>query len=225
MAISNTYIQLQQQIAQEIGDRTQLLAAGTGVFAPIKNAIQQAIAKWEREPFYFNEIYNSTSPLFTTVLSQELYTTVDAPAIATAPYITDLCILISGSRYWLTKRTWPYLEDLAVSTTNTGQPVDWAYFAETIRLYPIPNGAYPVRSARTQRLAALSADADANVWTQDAYDLIRCEAKRILGQDILHDPDLVAAMNAEIHGTHGYLYALRAESTRRARGRIVPSQF
>jgi hypothetical protein len=144
MAISATYLQLQQQIAMELGDRTQLLA-GSGIWSPIKNAIQSAIAKFERERFYFNEMYNSSTPLFTTVAGQELYTTAAAAGIVTAPEIDELRALVSGTYRVLTKRSWAYLSDISSNPSSRGQPDEWAYLASNIRLYPIPDGAYQVR--------------------------------------------------------------------------------
>lgn len=232
MSISATYITLQRQIADELGNRTDLLdpLSDSGLtLSPIENAIASAIAKWEREPFYFNEVY--TQPLFTTVASQELYTTTDAAAIATAPDLYVLHALIASNRHVLERRNWEYIEELSISPTNTGQPTDWAYFAQQIRLYPIPDGAYPIRATRLQRVAALSADADTNVWTQDAFDLIRSEAKLILATETLHDEAIARACKIAIYGDpavprdRGYLGALWAETTRRTRSRIRPTQF
>ena len=227
MAISATYIQLQTRIADEIGDRSDLLAPllSTSVNSPIKRAIQSAIAKWEREPFYFNEVYNSATPFLTTVAGQELYTVSDAAAIASAPYIMSMHALIGGNRNSLTHRDWQYIDDVSSSPTSRGQPTDWAYFGQQIRFYPIPDAAYPIRASRLQRLTALAADSDANVWTQDAFDLIRCEAIAGLARGLLKDPALAAQAETQIYGPHGYLYALKAESSRRARSRITPTQF
>lgn len=227
MAISATYIQLQIRIADEIGDRTDLLAPllSASANSPIKRAIQSAIAKWERERFYFNEVYNSATPLFTTVSGQELYTTSDAAGIATAPDIDELRATISGSRQVLTKRSWGYLEEMSSNPSARGQPSEWAYFGQQIRLYPIPDGAYPIAASRVQRLAALSADADTNVWTQDGFDLIRCEAIANLGRGILRDPELAAQAEAQIYSPRGYLYELKAETARRAKSGIKPTQF
>lgn len=232
MAISATYIQLQRQIADEMGDRTDLLSplSDSGLSAsPVQNAIQSAISKFERETFYFTETYSS--PLFTTVASQEFYTSSDAAAIATIPNVIYLHILIAGNRFPLTKRGWQYIEEMSISPASTGQPEDWAYFAEQIRLYPIPDGAYPVRASHTTKLTNLSADADSNVWTSDAFDLIKSEAKLILAQEVTHDNELATRMKLAIYGDpqdpriRGYLGALKAETTRRARSKIRPSQF
>lgn len=224
MAISATYLQLQQRIAMELGDKTQLLS-GSGIWAPIKNAIQFAIAKWERERFYFNEVYNSATPLFSTVAGQELYTTSDAAGIATAPDIDELRALINGSRRVLTRRSWGYLEEMSSNPSARGQPSEWAYFGQQIRLYPIPDAVYQIAASRVQRLTALSADADTNIWTQDGFDLIRCEAIAGLGRGILQDPTLAAQAEAQIYGPRGYLYMLKAETARRAKSGIRPTQF
>lgn len=232
MAISATYITLQRQIADELGDRIDLLTAladSSLALSPIKNAIQSAIAKWEREPFYFNEVFAQN--LFNTVIGQELYTSTANAIVATSPDIMRLHILISGNRYPLELRTWGYMENISMNPSTRGQPIDYAYLAETIRLYPIPDGVYPITLSALQRVAALSTDADANVWTQDAYDLIRSEAKLILARETLSDDDMAARMERAIYGNpanpreRGYLYALKAETTRRARSRILPSHF
>jgi len=233
MPISATYLELQKAIADGLGNRTDLLSplSDSGLSSsPIKLAIQSAIAKWEREPFYFNEAYDYATPLFTTVSGQEFYTSADAAAIATSPYIVTLHALVSAIRYPLTLRPWNYLDGLSTNPAARGIPYDWAYLASQIRLYPIPTGAYPIRASRTMRIAALSADGDANAWTQDAYDLIRAEAMLILASETLHDDETAARMRASIYGNpmtgeRGYLYALKAETARRGRSRIMPTRF
>lgn len=234
MTWSSTYLGLQKAIADELGDRTDLLLplSDSGLsMSPIQNAIQSAIAKWEREPFYFNSEY--TVPFFTTVASQQFYTVDDAPAIATTPAWDRIHILINTNRYTLNARTWQYLEDIDVNPqATTSQPVDYAYFAEQFRLYPTPDHAYEVIASRYTRFTNLSADADSNVWTNDAYDLIRSEAKLILAQEVLHDSGITAECmvaiygNPQIPGSRGYLYPLKAETTRRqGNGRLIPTYF
>src|SRR6478609_11977122 len=116
MPISATYIDLQRHIADDLGDRQDLLSElsdSSLTTSPIKRAIQSAISKWEREPFYFLEAY--TVPWFTTVSGQELYTSSDAASIATTPNVVSLHILISGNRYPMTKRDWDYLEGISIN--------------------------------------------------------------------------------------------------------------
>jgi len=232
MAISGTYQQLQKQIADELGDRQDLLSplSDSGeVTAPIANAIQSAIAFWERENFYFLQSY---ATLFNTVAGQEFYTGADGPAIATAPSIVILRVLVNGQRYPITKRTWQYIEQISTNPLVTSTyPADWAYFAEQIRLYPIPSQAMPVQASFDPRLAPLANPTDSNVWTQDAYDLIRCTAQLIIAREVIKNVAHAEAMRKAIYGDpadprdRGYLTVLKNESTRRARTRIRPSSF
>lgn len=234
MAISADYITLQRAIADELGNRTDLLSPLSDSnlsLSPIQNAIQSAVSKWEREPFYFLETYDHDTPLFTTVAGREFYTAADDPDIATSPYITTLHVLLSAIRCPITKRSWQYIEDQSTNPAARGQPYDWAYFAQQIRLYPIPDGAYPIRATRTARITELSADGDTNVWTTAAYDLIRSEAKLILARDTLHDPQLASECEVAIYGNpmnpqdRGFLSVLKAETARRGRSRVRPTQF
>lgn len=239
MTISATYLQLQQQIADELGVRQDLLSplSDSGLStSPIQNAIQSAIALWEREPFYFNETYGQN--LFNTVAGQEFYTSSAAALVASSPQMLKLHVLIGNNRYPLHPRTWQYFEDTSVNPNVVGQPIDYAYFAEQLRFYPIPDNAYPITVSAIQRIGALQNDGDTNVWTQDAFDLIRAQAKLILAREVLHDPDLATECELAIYGrstsggiwgvvpaARGYLYALKAETTRRARSKITPSYF
>lgn len=228
MALSYTYLQMQTQIIDELGDRADLLApllTAAAASSPIKRAIQSAIAKWERENFYFNQVINTTTPLFSTVAGQELYTILDDAAIYSSPNIMALHVTVSGTRMVLTRRSWDYLEDISSNPAQRGQPVEWGYFGGQIRLYPIPDAVYDVGGYRNTRFTALSADADTNQWTQDGYDLIRCEAIVHLARGILKDPALAAQAEAQIYGPRGYLYMLKAETTRRAKSGIKPTQF
>lgn len=232
MAISATYLQLQQQIADELGDRQDLLTPLSDsalTFSPIQNAVRSAIAKWEREPFYFNEVYSQN--LFNTSPGQEFYSSSAAGMVANSPGILKLHVLISSNRYTLNVRTWQYLEDVSTNPAVTGQPTEYAYFAEQMRLYPIPNGVYPITLSATQRAAEMTEDGDTSVWTTDAFDLIRSESKLILAQEVLYDDELANRCRIAIYGNpavpkeRGYLSALKGESTRRARSKITPSQF
>jgi hypothetical protein len=243
VAIAANYLTLQQQIADELGDRQDLLAPlsdSSLTLSPIQNAIQSAIAKWEREPFYFNQVVVQTPAsgpyAVSTASGQEYYGAATSPSnyapLATFAKIRKAWVLIAANRYTINERTPQYLDDVSVNPSVTGEPIDWAYAGQLLRLYPIPNGSYPLGFEAIQRLAALANPADANAWTQDGYDLIRCEAKLMLAEEVLHDTELAALMQRAIYGDpaqphrRGYLDALKAETTRRsARGRIRASHF
>lgn len=229
MAISANYITLQRQIADELGNRTDLLSplGDSGLTdSPIKLAIRTAIAKWESEPFWFNEVL--VSPFLTTVSGQEYYTPSDAASISTSPQITTLKILYSGIWMPLTERSFDYLEEISTNPTGRGIPNDWAFYGTSIRLYPIPDNAYPITSVQYTRVADLAGDTDANIWTTYGYDLIRSEAKLTLARETLHDGDLAAECETAIYGgptTHGYLTRLKSETARRVHTRFRPSRF
>lgn len=231
MPISATYLQLQRQIADELGGRQDLLvplADSSLTLSPIQNAVQTAIAKWEHEPFYFTELYSQGA--FDTVPGQEFYTTTDVPAFASLPYIQQVRVLINNNRYTVDAFPWEYLEEISVgSFVQSGFPFHFAYFAGTMRFYPIPNAVTPVTIMANTRLSPLILDDDANAWTTEGYDLIRCEAKLVLANEVLFDDDIARRMVGAIYGVPGapgYLYGLRAETSRRASGhRIIPTRF
>ena len=218
-----TYQALQDRIADELGQRTDLSSQ-------IQLAIQTAIAKFERKQFYFNQL--RTPNVFNTVAGQEFYTSSDNANIGTMAKLNKVTVLVNGNRYTLNPRTADYLEDISVNPAVTSYPFDYAYYAENLRLYPIPSGAYPITLMGTQRLTALSAGTDSNAWTTDAEALIRCEAKMDIYLNVLQQPELAQTMAAQIYGTpglpgaRGYLYDLMAETAnRQATPHIRPTYF
>lgn len=223
MAVSYTYQGFQNQIAYELGQRSDLLAVPSGLaLSPIQQAIQNSIAKWEREHFYFNELGEAGSPIaFNTVSGQEYYGQSAAARIVTGIHIDKIWVTISSNRYSLNPRTEQYLSDTSLNPSVRGQPIDYAYYAEALRFYPIPDGVYPITIEGTIRLTTLSAPTDTNVWLQDAADLIKAEAKMDLLENVLKQTDLADRQKKMIHGDPmnpeftGYLYALRSENVQR----------
>lgn len=232
MAVTYTYIGFQNQIAWELGQRTDLLTVPAGsnlILSPIQQAIQSAIAKWEREHFYFNEVEDING--FSTVQGQEFYTSADYAPIGTNIHLDKIWVLISSNRYSLNPRTEQYLSDTSLNPSVQGQPIDYALYARTLRLYPIPDGAYPVTFEGTKRFAMLSADTDTNVWLQDAADLIKAEAKLDLLTHTLKRADQAKIQKNAIYGDpddprdHGYLYALQSENVQRTPGKMRANYF
>lgn len=239
--ISATYLGLQKVIAAELGDRQDLLVPETGMtLSPIQRAIQSAIAKWEQETFYFNR-FRIDTPLggpatVSTAYQQEYYGATTAPnawpQIPKLAAIKRIWVLISSNRYTLNPRTPQYLDDISVNPAVVSQPVDYAYDTQQFRLYPIPDGAYPIGIWGTIMFDALEDDADSNPWTDEAYDLIRCEAKLQISRDFLHDDEIETKSTKAIYGDpaiqgqRGYLSDLRKRTTRReANSRVKPTYF
>ena len=209
-----TYGDMLARIADEL-DRTDLSSQ-------IQKAVLTAVAYYERKPFWFTE----SSFTFSTVAGQELYTSSDAPAIATTPEIDRLNGNFFGLRTPLQKRDWEQIDNISTLTTSRAMPQDWAYRAYAIRLYPIPDRAYTITAYHVPRLTALSANSDSNAWTNDAEALIRSRAKIDLMLNVIRGPEMEQEVAALRGQEQDELSALFAETARRkATGMIIPTQF
>ena len=222
MSVSYNYGQLAAQIAYELGQRNDLLTipSGSGLaLSPINQAIQNAIAKWEREHYYFNEIESIN--VVSTVVGQEFYKATTWPFITSQIHIDKIWVLVSNNRYSLNPRTEQYISDTSLNPSVQGQPIDYAYYAETIRLYPIPDGAYAITVEGTQKFSTLVNTSDSNSWTTDAADLIKAEAKLDILTNVLKQTDLAQTQKNLIYGDPmnpqdmGYIHALRSEGVQR----------
>ena len=183
----STYADMQARIANEL--------ARADLTDEIKLAIQDAIADYERQRFYFNE--DRLVPSFTTVIGQEFYTITDDPDIDTMPHLDSVTLYAFLSRYTLEYINPQQMETISISTQWTAMPVNYTYYNKQIRLYPIPNMAYPVYLSGTVRFTRPSADADAGPWMNEAEQLIRYAAKKKIALDVTRDMGVaqVAAKN------------------------------
>ena len=217
---ANTYGQLQTRIQNEV--------LGSPTPADIQNAISDAILEYERESFdfnqmrYFGDVTGSGSDL-ATIQGKEFYSDADLPALVNYPHISKILVLAFANRYPLISRSPQWIDDQSISTTWQGLPTDWCWEAGAVRLYPVPNGGYPLIINATIRFAPLVNPTDYSVWTNRAEKLIRTEAKRLLFRDIIRDADQVEAMEAELMGNpqlgrRGILQMLRGEAYRRGSG-------
>ena len=182
--------------------------------AQINAAIQSAIAHYQRQRFYFNE---SRAETFSTVASQEYYAAAANANIPNLSAIDELTITVNSDRYPLRPQTWEYMETIASTATATGQPGDYCYYAQQIRLYPIPDAVYTVRITGLVRFAALSADGDTNAWMTDAEELIRARAKWDIGANVIYAPEVTAAAGEMESVAYR---VLRAETIRRTSSKL-----
>jgi hypothetical protein len=225
---ANTYGNLQARVQNEV--------LGSPTATDIQNAIQDAILEYERESFWFNDmryfgdVTGSNSDL-QTVNGQEFYSYADLPVLISMPHLSKILVLAFSNRYPLVQRTKQWIDDQSLSTSWQGLPTDWCWQSGSLRLYPVPNGGYPLILDGTVRFAPLVNSGDYNCWTNEAERLIRIEAKRLLFRDIIRDADQVAAMEMELMGNpqtgrQGALAMLRRETTRRAggTGKLRPSR-
>lgn len=217
---ANTYGAMQQRVAYEV--------LGSPNATDVANAIQDAIAQFERETFYFNdmrvfgEVPGSLSNLH-TVLGKEFYSAQDLPVLTSMPHIRRLMVFAFDNRYPLVQRTASWMDDQSIAPDWNGLPTDWTWVAGSIRLYPIPNGVYPIILDGTIRFPPLVNPTDTNPWMCDAEYLIRSEAKRLLFLNITRDFDQAQIMERQVYGDpqtgrQGALAQVRRELTRRVGG-------
>lgn len=171
--------------------------------AQVNSAIQSAIAYYQRKRFYFTE---SRSETFPTVISQEFYGAAANANIPNLSLIDELTITVNGLRYALRALNWEEIDWISTTTTSVGAPTDYCYYAQQIRLYPIPDAVYTVRISGLIRFAALSADGDSNAWMTDGEELIRQRAKWDLATNILHADELALRANAAELIAHNALW-------------------
>jgi hypothetical protein len=174
---------------------------------------------------------NISSSGLQTVAGKEFYSSQDLPTLINMPHVRKIMVLAFANRYPLRERTQQWIDDQSISTTWQGLPTDWCWVGNAIRIYPVPNGGYPLILEGTIRFAPLVNPTDFNCWTNRAEWLIRTEAKRLLAQNIDRNAERVQAMEMEIFGNpqtgrQGALAQLRRESMRRAggTGRLRPSR-
>jgi len=207
---------MQARIADEL-DRGDLTSQ-------IQKAIQDAIGKYERRYFYFTNQPQAFS--FSTVHGQEYYDSSDAAAIATAAEIIRLTGTFYGLRRGLHKRDWEFIDRISTVATSYAQPQDYAYAGESIRLYPIPDAVYPISAFAAPRLTRPAADSDQGVWMNEAEELIRTRAKKLLIANVIRGVDMEAELTLLIDQEQQALNDLTGETTRReATGQIQPVAF
>lgn len=189
----------------------------------ILKAVQAAQRFCERSTYYFNETRDVT---FDTVNGRDWYDENDNANIPTLVRIQAAWKEDSdGQRTMLTRTTPEEIELVSDDTASTGEPWNWTYFGQRIRLYPIP--AEAVFTIRLQlgpyRLGTLVNAPDTNAWLDEAYDLIKARAKYIVYKDTLKDPALATEALSDWREQD---IALSAEtSSRNGTGYFCPTDF
>lgn len=192
----------------------------TDLTTNIATEVQDAIKFYEAERFWFSESRTNT---FSTVLAQEFYGSSDLAIMPNIIKIDQAVITISGNRYPLNRRDWDYMEHVAMNPSTNGQPQDWCYYAEQIRLYPIPDAVYSIRLSGVFQLGTLSTSADTNAWMVEGEQLIRNMAKRNLHANRTHNPEQKAEAEEQ---TSLALANLRAKNALHlSSGRQRPTSF
>src|SRR5262252_6592341 len=126
-----TYADMYTRIGDEIQDST--------LTTQVQRAIQDAIALYEPTRFYFNQTIAS----FSTVANQEYYGAADLADIPLTIEINSLLGTIGGSKFPLQAEDFRQM-DRVQNGLWLGPPRTFAYYNQQIRLFPIPDQAYPL---------------------------------------------------------------------------------
>jgi hypothetical protein len=211
-----TLADLTADIADDIDDTASEYGAA------ILKAVQGAQRDCERFTFYFNETRDKT---FSTVASQQTYTSADLADIPTLVHIQSAYFRDTGGNVIEMGRMTPEdMEVLSDTTAATGQPISFTYFNQQIKLYPIPNTVYTIRlQLGPYRLSALANPADTNAWLTEAYDMMKARAKYRVYKNTLKD---VGLAGEALNDWNDQFALLKAETSKRnGTGYIRATEF
>lgn len=149
----------------------------------IARYIQDAIRHYSGKRWWWNEDQGAS---FNTADGTEYY------AIPSPLRVVDTVLVTTTSNYptTLRKRSNMWIEDRYVpGGTYKGPPSAWAMFEDQIRLYPIPDAVYAVKTQGYGITLPVSTSSDTTPWANEAYDLIKNRARMLIERDWLMNPD------------------------------------
>ena len=156
----------------------------------IASAISSAIKHYQSKRFTFNQ----TRATFSTVAGTEFYSSLTDIAEIDAVTVT-----VNGRKVALSEWGFGEMEVVSTTTNTQGQPWAYSWYAEQIRLYPVPDAVYTITVSYLQKIAEPSTDGTSNEWTTEAEELIRHAAKKRLYRDVTLEPQMaMVAEQAEI---------------------------
>lgn len=185
----------------------------------IGSAIAYAIRRHRTRPFWWTKDRAQT---FQTVADQASYTASDLAALDDLFRLTRVLVNYGDSLFALQPRNQAEIE-ASVAEASATLPEYYSFYDGALWLAPKPDDAYTVRLLGDFIEAAPASDSEAgNRWMNEAYNLIRAEAKRYLAKHVMRDRSLDEDMQQEAERE---LILLIKESDRRtATGLIEPDQ-
>ena len=179
------------------------------------SAIATAVSAYRPERFSFKQKRNIT---FATVASEEFYTTTDHASLGLVEKIDYVHLIVSSQPFLLRKGDIEEMERRSVSETQTGQPTEYVWHQEQLRLWPVPtSSSWTIRVAGNFHVASPASDVEAsNPWMlEPVATLIRCRAKYELAAHVLLDDTMAARYHPELPGspTFDALRQLRSHHT------------
>lgn len=202
-------------MATRIGDEVKR----SDLSAQILLEIQSAIQFYESEQFWFNQARTYTFP---TVAGQEYYTSAASAQIPYILFLDSVSALINGNRTTLFPLNFDQMNDISVLPSSSfAPPMQYSYYTQALRLYPIPDQVYTVTLFGTFKLSTLSVAADTNAWMVEGEMLIRSRAKREVLKRYVRNPAL--AQDAAQDEAEALINLREATSRRVATGVIAPT--
>ncbi|GJE29805.1 phage adaptor protein [Methylobacterium organophilum] len=162
-------------------------------------AVNRAIRHFQPQRFFFNERILT----FETIPGADVYgrgDVLDLPDL----FAIDGVVLVENGQSYRLKRVPETRIELYDDPASAAQPTLFSYFDRSLRLWPMPSGAWTVRVMAHVRLPAPELD-EANAWTDEAGSLIAAYAKRHLALNSLRDAALAKAQQIVVDEEAGRL--------------------
>ncbi len=151
----------------------------------VQLAINRAIKKYSKARFWFDE----TDQTFYTVQGQWEYSSIHGVP-SNIRQVDFMRIQVNNVYYHIIERDIQFIIEANVNN-NQGQPIDYAWYEESIFFYPVPQQAYPITLYYQKEYLSLQFPTDNNDFTNipEAEELIECEALRWLYEKVILDQE------------------------------------
>lgn len=195
-----TFLTQKMRIATEM---TRVdLASGGDLETLLEQHYQDACEHYANEKFWFNSIRTTVNTVAGTQ-TVTIPTTVQTIERLTYP----------ANNRELIETTLEELDD----RTDGGSPEFYAYYNDSIYLYPKPDAVYTLNIYGIAKIAPPDTGADDNIWTNEAAPLIRAHTKMTLYRSKFRDAEGTQMALAEVKDA---LDALKTETARRLTTRL-----
>ena len=206
-----TFGEIISQVANDLAD--------SNINSEIGDEINAAIREYDTRRCWFNEKRDLT---FSTVAAQDFYTSSDNSNIPNLIRIDAMFSTLSSDK-WIIEPMDAIEMERNSPPNDSGRPGFYAYFGQSIRLWPYPDTVYTIRVLGWYRLSELSEDSDTNIWTQYAAGLLRLSAKRRVLANVRQEYD--AASQVFQLEQEAWSAIDRETILRRGAGLVVPTDF
>ena len=179
-----------------------------------KRAIHAAIRCYEGRRFWFNETATSVA-----LVSSQSYLTVPTDFI----FLDRLEVITNGFASPLRLTSFNTIREMN-SDNAVGQPTSFAYRGDRFVLGTTPDSAYSATIYYIHSLPLLSADADSNAWTNEAFNLIAHAATYDLMTGVMQVAD-PRKINHHARAMEVALNDLHTRNENRFSARLTPTYF